>query len=149
MRIPCISLKTLLVVAGVLAAVPIALDAVLFPEPPEEFSPTYFTLDQSDENPPGSLCWFQDSSNRPVVGFAIFGQSRPQVWASVQRGDIKVPSRGSSQTILPRDGHLYILDPSFTFQRTTVQIDDVAKNWADYDHWARPIADQIKTNTWP
>ena len=148
MKVPRFSIKAVLAIVG-LSAIVTALYPIVFPELPEEFSPTYFTLDQTMQNPQGSLCWFSDSNNRPVAGFVVLGNNRPQVWVSAQRGEIKVPSRGSPQITLPRDGRLYILDPSFAFLRTPVPIEDVAKDWTDYDNWARPIADQIKENTWP
>jgi hypothetical protein len=132
-----------------LAAIAVSLYPIVFPAELEEFTPTYVTLDQTSQNPPGSLCWYRDSNDRPVTGFVILGRNCPQVWVSNQQGEIKVPSRGAPQITLPRDGFLYILTPSFTFQRTTVKIEDVAQDWRAYDKWARPIADQIQKNTWP
>lgn len=142
------SLKALMAVVA-LSAIALAFYPILFPERPEEFTSTYFTLDETKQNPPGSLCWYRDSIDRPVAGFVIIGKNHPHIWVSNQRGVIKVPSRDAPQITLPRDGFLYILTPSFTFQRTTVRIADVAEDWQAYDNWARPIAEQIKDNTWP
>ena len=145
---PRLSLRTLFAII-VLSAIVIALYLTLFPALPEEYAPDYYALDATKRNPPGSLCLYMDSNGRPVAGFAILGRNCPQVWVSNQRGEIKVPSRGAPPEILPRDGVLYLLDPSFKFRRTTVKVEDVARDWADYDRWATPMADQIKAHTWP
>lgn len=151
------SIRALLFLVGI-AAIAVALLLVLFPGPPDTFTPDGYLLNANQISatwpstptgkplPPCSVFWFRDDAGQVVSAVAAFGEQRPAIMASHQHGHIQVQK--SSRIPIPQDKRLYILGPQLELHKTTVSADEVGKGWHNYQSWGEAIVSEIEMHRW-
>jgi len=141
-----LTIKSMLALTTVCAALTLACIA-LIPEPQDNVTPAGWSLRATGDLPEGLIYWFTNETGDNVSGMLIFGD-HPTVMISDKNGDFEIPKLDTGRISLPRDGGMYILTPSVSLVRSSLDLNNTIEAWREYATWGNEIADEIIANTW-